>query len=80
MGSLQSQLHAIGNVRFNLANTQQITLNVGVNSGHPACLCANTNTGTFCLTGKSNVVAKAAVSRWTGELIYILPVYCRQTQ
>lgn len=26
------------------------------------------------------MVAKAAVSRWTGELIYILPVNCRQIQ
>lgn len=44
------------------------------------CFDSITPKALFCLTGKSNVVAKAAVSRWTGEYIYILPAYRRQTQ
>lgn len=46
-------------------------LNIQVNSGHHECIRANTSP--FCLAGKSNVVAKAAVSRWTGELVCIVP-------
>lgn len=46
-------------------------LNAQVNSGHHEYIPANTSP--FCLAGKSNVVAKAAVSRWTGELVGVVP-------
>lgn len=74
--SLQLQLRATGSVCFDLADAQKMRLDVRVNSGRR--LCANKNT--FCLPGRSNVVARAAVSRWTGELVWVLKACCRQAQ